>query len=147
MIVSSAPQIRYPDCYGIDMTRMGEFIAFNAAIAMLKERGMESVIDETYKKCKAQENLPKEEVVNYVKEIYKPFTAEEISGKIAELLTPEVMDAEVKIVYQTIENLHAACPENKGDWYFTGNYPTPGGNKVVNTSFINYCEGNDKRAY
>ncbi len=147
VIVSSAPQIRYPDCYGIDMTRMGEFIAFNAAIAMLKEQGMKSVIDETYKKCKAQENLPKEEIVNYVKEIYKPFSAEEISGKIAELLTPEVMDAEVKIVYQTIENLHAACPENKGDWYFTGNYPTPGGNKVVNTSFINYCEGNDKRAY
>ncbi|PCH70863.1 MAG: amidophosphoribosyltransferase [Bacteroidales bacterium] len=147
VIVSSAPQIRYPDCYGIDMTRMGEFIAFNAAIAMLKEQGKESIIDETYKKCKAQENLPKEEVVNFVKEIYKPFTAEEISDKIAVLLTPEVMDAEVKIVYQTIENLHIACPENKGDWYFTGNYPTPGGNKVVNTSFINYCEGSDKRAY
>jgi amidophosphoribosyltransferase len=147
VIVSSAPQIRYPDCYGIDMTRMGEFIAFNAAIAMLKEQGKENIIDETYKKCKAQENLPKEEVVNYVKEIYKPFTAEEISDKIAVLLTPEVMDAEVKIVYQTVENLHIACPENTGDWYFTGNYPTPGGNKVVNTSFINYCEGNDKRAY
>ncbi|BAX80609.1 amidophosphoribosyltransferase [Labilibaculum antarcticum] len=147
VIVSSAPQIRYPDCYGIDMTRMGEFIAFNAAIAMLKEQGLESIIDETYKKCKAQENLPKEEVVNYVKEIYKPFTAEAISDKIAVLLTPEVMDAEVKIVYQTIENLHIACPDNTGDWYFTGNYPTPGGNKVVNTSFINYCEGNDKRSY
>lgn len=147
VIVSSAPQIRYPDCYGIDMTRMGEFIAFNAAIAMLKERGMESVIDQTYKKCKAQQNLPKEEVVNYVKEIYKPFTAEEISVKIAELLTPEEMEAEVQIVYQTVENLHEACPENNGDWYFTGNYPTPGGNKVVNTSFINYVEGNDQRSY
>ena len=147
VIVSSAPQIRYPDCYGIDMTRMSEFIAFNAAIAMLKERGMESVIEETYKKCKAQQNLPKEEVVNYVKEIYKPFTAEEISAKIAELLTPEGMEAEVQIVYQSIENLHEACPENNGDWYFTGNYPTPGGNKVVNTSFINFVEGNDKRSY
>nr|WP_320117256.1 amidophosphoribosyltransferase [uncultured Marinifilum sp.] len=147
VIVSSAPQIRYPDCYGIDMTRMGEFIAFNAAIALLKDRGMENVIEETYKKCKSQENLPKEEVVNYVKEIYKPFTAEEISDKIAVLLTPDQMDAEVKIVYQSIENLHLACPENNGDWYFTGNYPTPGGNKVVNTSFINYVEGNHKRAY
>jgi amidophosphoribosyltransferase len=147
VIVSSAPQIRYPDCYGIDMTRMGEFIAFNAAIAMLKEQGMEDIIQETYKKCKAQENLPKEEVMNYVKEIYKPFTAEQISGKIAELLTPDNMEAEVEIVYQSIENLHEACPENNGDWYFTGNYPTPGGNKVVNTSFINYVEGNDKRAY
>ncbi|MGQ1910921.1 amidophosphoribosyltransferase [Marinifilum sp. RC60d5] len=147
VIVSSAPQIRYPDCYGIDMTRMGEFIAFNAAIALLKDRGMENVIEETYKKCKSQENLPKEEVVNYVKEIYKPFTAEEISDKIAVLLTPDQMDAEVRIVYQSVENLHLACPENNGDWYFTGKYPTPGGNKVVNTSFINYVEGNDKRAY
>eukprot|EP01029_Cantina_marsupialis_P008784 TRINITY_DN2064_c0_g2_i3.p1 TRINITY_DN2064_c0_g2~~TRINITY_DN2064_c0_g2_i3.p1 ORF type:complete len:634 (+),score=126.88 TRINITY_DN2064_c0_g2_i3:4158-6059(+) len=147
VIVSSAPQIRYPDCYGIDMTRMGEFIAFNAAISLLKERGMENVIEETFNKCKAQENLPKEEVVNYVKEIYKPFTTEEISAKIAELLTPENMNAEVEIVYQSVENLHEACPENNGDWYFTGNYPTPGGNKVVNTSFINYVEGSDKRAY
>lgn len=147
VIVSSAPQIRYPDCYGIDMTRMGEFIAFNAAIALLKERGMDNVIEETYQKCKSQENLPKEEVMNYVKEIYKPFSPEEISAKIAELLTPEGMNADVEIVYQSIENLHAACPENNGDWYFTGDYPTPGGNKVVNTSFINYVEGNDKRAY
>ena len=147
VIVSSAPQIRYPDCYGIDMTRMSEFIAFNATIAMLKERGMDNLIEETYQKCKAQENLPKEEMVNYVKEIYKPFSADQISGKIAELLTPSKMDAEVQIVYQSIENLHEACPENNGDWYFTGNYPTPGGNKVVNTSFINYVEGNDKRSY
>ncbi|RUT78135.1 amidophosphoribosyltransferase [Ancylomarina longa] len=147
VIVSSAPQIRYPDCYGIDMTRMSEFIAFNATIALLKENGMENLIEETYKKCKAQENLPKEEMVNYVKEIYKPFTADQISCKIAILLTPSKMDAEVEIVYQSIENLHEACPENNGDWYFTGNYPTPGGNKVVNTSFINYVEGRDKRAY
>lgn len=147
VIVSSAPQIRYPDCYGIDMTRMSEFIAFNATIALLKERGLEKIIEETYQKCKSQENLPKEEVVNYVKEIYKPFTAEEISAKIADLLTPDGMNADVEIVYQSIEGLHEACPENNGDWYFTGNYPTSGGNKVVNTSFINYVEGNDKRSY
>lgn len=147
VVVSSAPQIRYPDCYGIDMTRMGDFCAFNAAIALLKERKMESLIDDVYQKCKAQENLPKEEVMNYVTEIYKPFTPEEISDKISEQLTPEDMNAEVKIVFQSIENLHAACPENNGDWYFTGDYPTPGGNKVVNTSFINYVEGNTKRAY
>ncbi len=147
VIVSSAPQIRYPDCYGIDMTRMGEFIAFNAAIALLKEQGKEHIIQEVYQKCKAQENLPKEDIINYVSEIYKPFTNEEISAKIADLLTPEDMNAEVEIVYQTVENLHKACPENNGDWYFTGNYPTPGGNKVVNTSFINYVEGNSKRSY
>jgi len=147
VIVSSAPQIRYPDCYGIDMTRMREFIAFNAAIALIKDRGMESLIDDVYKKCKAQQNLPKEEVVNYVREIYKPFTAEEISVKISELLTPESVNAEVEIIYQSVEALHEACPDNNGDWYFTGRYPTPGGNKVVNTSFINYVEGNDKRAY
>ena len=147
VVVSSAPQIRYPDCYGIDMTRMGDFCAFNAAIALLKERNMESLIEDVYQKCKAQENLPKEEVMNYVTEIYKPFTPEEISDKISEQLTPEDMNAEVKIVFQTVENLHVACPENNGDWYFTGNYPTPGGNKVVNTSYINYVEGNTKRAY
>ena len=147
VVVSSAPQIRYPDCYGIDMTRMGDFCAFNAAIALLKERNMESLIDDVYQKCKAQENLPKEEVMNYVTEIYKPFTPEEISDKISEQLTPEDMNAEVKIVFQTVENLHVSCPENNGDWYFTGDYPTPGGNKVVNTSFINYVEGNTKRAY
>lgn len=147
VVVSSAPQIRYPDCYGIDMTRMGDFCAFNAAIALLEDRKMTHIIDEVYKKCKAQENLPKEEVMNYVTEIYKPFTAEEISDKISVQLTPENMNAELKIVFQSIENLHLACPENNGDWYFTGNYPTPGGNKVVNTSFINYVEGSDKRAY
>ncbi|SMO71138.1 amidophosphoribosyltransferase [Saccharicrinis carchari] len=147
IIVSSAPQIRYPDCYGIDMAKLGDFCAFQAAIALLKERGMQQVIDEVYKKCKEQQNLPKEEIVNYVKEIYKPFTAQEVSDKIAEMLTPDNIDAEVAIVYQTIENLHIACPNDKGDWYFTGNYPTPGGNKVVNTSYINFIEGVNSRAY
>lgn len=147
IIVSSAPQIRYPDCYGIDMAVLDKFIAFNAAIELLKETNQQHVIEEVYRKCKEQENLPKEEIVNYVKEIYKPFKAEEVSGKIAELLKPEDCKAEVEIIYQTIENLHEACPNDTGDWYFTGNYPTPGGNKVVNTSFINYVEGKDGRAY
>lgn len=147
VIVSSAPQIRYPDCYGIDMTRLDDFIAFNAAIALLKERNMTHIINEVYRKSKAQQFFAKEEIINYVKEIYDPFTPEEISAKIAELLTAPEIRAEVSIVYQSIENLHLACPDNKGDWYFTGNYPTPGGNKVVNTSFINYIEGNKARAY
>ncbi len=147
IIVSSAPQIRYPDCYGIDMAKLGDFCAFQAAIALLKERGMQSVIDDVYKKCKEQQNLPKEEIVNYVREIYKPFTVEEVSAKIAEMLTPENIDAEVEVVYQTIENLHVACPNDNGDWYFTGKYPTAGGNKVVNTSFINFVEGRNARAY
>ena len=147
VVASSAPQIRYPDCYGIDMSRMTEFIAFNATIDLLKERGMQNVIDEVYQKCKAQETLPKEEVVNYVREIYKPFTNDEITARITKLLTPEDCRAEVEIVYQTIEGLHQACPNHTGDWYFTGKYPTPGGNKVVNQAFINYYEGNSKRAY
>jgi amidophosphoribosyltransferase len=147
VVVSSSPQIRYPDCYGIDMARMGEFIAFQAAIALLKETGQEHIIDSVYKKSKEQQNLPKEQIVNYVKEIYKPFTAQEISKKIAELLTDESIKAEVDIVYQSIENLHRACPNDTGDWYFTGDYPTPGGNKVVNTAFINYMEGSNARAY
>jgi len=147
VVVSSAPQIRYPDCYGIDMTRMGEFIAFNAAIDLLKASGQESIIDDVYKKCKQQENLPKEEIVNYVKEIYKPFTEEQISKRISELITTDEINAEVEVVYQSVDKLHEACPDNTGDWYFTGNYPTPGGNKVVNTSFINYVEGKSKRAY
>jgi amidophosphoribosyltransferase len=147
VIVSSAPQIRYPDCYGIDMAKLGDFIAFEAAIQLLKDTGRISVIDEVYQLCKAQIGLPKEEIVNHVKAIYAPFSAEEISQKIAELLTPENLKAEVSIVYQTIENLHISCPENKGDWYFTGNYPTPGGNKVVNTAFINWVEGKNQRAY
>lgn len=147
IVVSSAPQIRYPDCYGIDMAKLGDFCAFAAAIQLLKDTGRESVIEETYKACKEQQNLPKEEIVNCVKDIYKPFTAEEISKKIAEMLTPEDMHAEVEVVFQTVENLHKACPNDSGDWYFTGDYPTPGGNKVVNTAFINYIEGRNERAY
>ncbi len=147
VVVSSAPQIRYPDCYGIDMAKMGDFIAFEAAIQLLKESGKASIIDEVYEKCKAQQKLPKEQIKNYVKEIYAPFTAEEISAKIAELLTPPSIKAKVEIVYQTIENLHEACPNHLGDWYFTGNYPTPGGNKVVNKAFMNFVEGKNERAY
>ena len=147
VILSSSPQIRYPDCYGIDMSRMSEFAAFRAAIALLKDRGMQSIIDSVYAKCSAQRNEPKEKIENYVKEIYAPFTDEEISAKMAELLTPEGTEAEVLIVFQKIEDLHKACPSNKGDWYFSGNYPTPGGNRVVNTAFLNYIEGQEKRSY
>ncbi|MDO9040296.1 MAG: amidophosphoribosyltransferase, partial [Bacteroidota bacterium] len=147
IVVSSAPQIRYPDCYGIDMAVLEKFIAFTAAIQLLKDTDQQNVIDDVYRKCKEQQNLPKEEIVNYVKEIYKHFKAEEVSAKIAEMLKPDDCKAEVEIIYQTIENLHVACPNDTGDWYFTGNYPTPGGNKVVNTSFINYIEGIDGRAY
>ncbi len=147
IVVSSAPQIRYPDCYGIDMARLDKFIAFNAAIKLLEDTGQQQIIDEVYKKCKEQENLPKEEIVNYVKEVYRPFTDEEVSAKITELLKPEDCKAEVEIVYQSVENLHKACPNDNGDWYFTGDYPTPGGNRVVNASFINFIEGKDRRAY
>lgn len=147
VVVSSAPQIRYPDCYGIDMAKLGDFIAFQAAIALLKESGRESIIDEVYNKSLAQVTLPKEEVVNYVKEIYEPFTDEEISFKIAQLLTHSSINAEVEIIYQSVEDMHKAIPNNKGDWYFTGEYPTPGGNKVVNKAFINYVEGKNERAY
>ncbi|MDD4632293.1 MAG: amidophosphoribosyltransferase [Proteiniphilum sp.] len=143
VIVSSSPQIRYPDCYGIDMSRMSEFIAFRAAIALLKERGMQHIIDETYEKSVAQSRKKKEEIVNYVKEIYAPFTYEEISDKIAQMLTSADIKAEVKIVFQSIEDLHKACPNNKGDWYFSGDYPTPGGNRLVNNAFINYVEGQE----
>ncbi|MGE0019081.1 MAG: amidophosphoribosyltransferase [Draconibacterium sp.] len=147
IVVSSAPQIRYPDCYGIDMARLDKFIAFNATIELLKESGQQHIIDEVYKKCKQQQNLPKEEIVNYVQEIYSRFNPEQVSAKIAELLKPADCNAEVEIVYQSIENLHKACPNDLGDWYFTGNYPTPGGNRVVNSSFINFIEGKDQRAY
>jgi len=147
IIASSAPQIRYPDCYGIDMAKLTDFIAFRAAIALLKETHQEHIINDVYKRCKEQESLPKEKIVNHVKEIYKPFPASRISEKISELLTPQDCRARVEIIYQTIEDLHAACPNNLGDWYFTGNYPTPGGNKVVNKSFINYIEGRNVRAY
>lgn len=142
VIVSSSPQVRYPDYYGIDMSRMSEFAAFRAAIELLKERGMTEVIDEVYHKCKLQENMPKEEVVNYVTDIYKPFTDDEVSAKITEMLTPAECNAEVEIVYQSIEGLHKSIPSCPGDWYFSGNYPTPGGNKMVNKAFINYYEGN-----
>ncbi len=147
VIVSSAPQIRYPDCYGIDMAKLGDFIAFQAAVQLLKDNFKENLLDELYEKAKAQEDLPKEQIVNVVKEIYEPFTAEQISAKIAELLRPDTINAEVDIIYQSIEGLHNAIPNHKGDWYFTGNYPTPGGNKVVNKSFINFMEGKNVRAY
>ncbi len=147
VVVSSAPQIRYPDCYGIDMAKMGDFIAFEAAITLLKETGRENVIHDVYAKCLEQADLPREQIRNWVKEIYTPFTDEEISAKIAQLLTPPNINAEVEIVYQKVENLHKSCPNNLGDWYFTGDYPTPGGNKVVNKAFINWMEGKNVRAY
>jgi len=147
IIVSSSPQIRYPDCYGIDMSRMSEFIAFKAAIELLKERGMQYVIDETYKKSVAQRHMKKEHIVNYVKNIYAPFTDEEISDKIAQMLTSKDIKAEVKIVFQSIEDLHKACPGHGGDWYFSGDYPTPGGNRLVNNAFINYIEGQENKSH
>ncbi len=147
VVLSSAPQIRYPDCYGIDMAKMGDFIAFSATIELLKEQGKTDLINAVYQKCKEQEHLPKEQIKNYVEELYSSFTDQEISDKIAEMLKPEGISSEISIVFQTVENLHKACPNHKGDWYFTGNYPTPGGNKVVNKSFINYIEGNNERAY
>jgi amidophosphoribosyltransferase len=147
IVASSAPQIRYPDCYGIDMAKLNDFIAFRATIDLLKESNQQSIINEVYNKCKAQENCPKEEIINHVKEIYKPFTADAISAKIAQMLTTKGIKAEIKIIYQSIEDLHEAIPNHLGDWYFTGNYPTPGGNKVVNKSYINYIEGRNERAY
>jgi amidophosphoribosyltransferase len=147
VIASSAPQIRYPDCYGIDMSKLHDFIAFHAAINLLKANKQERIINEVYKKCKETEKLPKEEVENYVKAIYEPFSARQISDKIAEMLTTSEIKAKIRVVYQSIEDLHEACPNHKGDWYFTGNYPTPGGNKVANRAFINYIEGRDVRPY
>jgi len=147
VVVSSAPQIRFPDCYGIDMAKMGDFIAFEATIQLLRDTNQSELIDEVYKKCLEQINLPKEQVRNYVKEIYAPFTDEQISAKIAELLTPPTIKAKVEIVFQSVDNLHIACPNHLGDWYFTGNYPTPGGNKVVNKAFINWMEKRNERAY
>lgn len=147
VVVSSAPQIRYPDCYGIDMAKMGDFIAFRAAIELLKDRGMESRVQDIYQKAKAQVDFEDTEVVNYVKEIYDPFTPEEISAKIAELLRPEEMNAELEIIFQSIGTLHEACPNHPGDWYFTGDFPTPGGNRVVNKAFMYYVEGRTERAY
>ncbi|MES2455566.1 MAG: amidophosphoribosyltransferase [Bacteroidota bacterium] len=147
IIVSSAPQIRYPDCYGIDMSKMGQFVAFEAAIQLLKERGMEQVIEDVYQKCKASLLLPKEQIVNHVKDIYRPFKQEEISAQITKIITPSNIEAEVEVIYQTLDNLHVACPNHSGDWYFSGNYPTPGGNKVVNKAFVNWKEGSNQRAY
>jgi len=147
VVVSSSPQIRYPDCYGIDMAKLGDFTAFQAAIELLRENRMEHVINEVYKKCEMQKDFPKEEYVNYVKDIYKPFTRQQVSKKIAEMLTDSDVKSEVKIVYQSIDNLHKAVPNDLGDWYFTGDYPTPGGNKVVSTSFLNYIHGINTRAY
>ena len=147
VVVSSAPQIRFPDCYGIDMSRMGEFVAFEAAISLLKEAGKEQIILDVYKKCKDSASLPKEKVENYVKAIYEPFTDQEVSDQIARIITPVETKAQVKVIYQTLDNLHKACPDHLGDWYFSGNFPTPGGNKVVNRAFVNWIEGKNQRGY
>jgi amidophosphoribosyltransferase len=147
VVVSSAPQIRYPDCYGIDMAKLEGLIAFRATLELLKERNMYHIVDEVYEKSKKQELFADKEVVNYVKELYAPFTDEEISDKISEMLTSKSVNAQVKIIFQNVENLHKACPKNLGDWYFTGDYPTFGGNRVVNRAFLNFYEGNDARAY
>ena len=147
IVVSSAPQIRYPDCYGIDMSKMNDFIAFRAVIALLNEKGMTHIIDETYQKIIALEASNELHAENVVRQLYKPFTPEEVSDKIAQLITPEDIKIPVEVIYQTIEALHDCCPTNTGDWYFTGNYPTPGGNKVCNKAFKNYVEGKNVRAY
>ncbi|MBP5456087.1 MAG: amidophosphoribosyltransferase, partial [Paludibacteraceae bacterium] len=144
VIVSSSPQVRYPDYYGIDMASMDQFIAFRATMALLEERGMTNIIKETYEKSKAQENNPKEEIVNYVKEIYAPFTDEEISKKMVDLLSDDSIQADVQVVYQTLDGLREACPNHPGDWYFSGDYPTPGGRRLVNKAFIDYIEKNFK---
>lgn len=146
-VLSSAPQIRYPDCYGIDMARLEDLIAFEATLALHKDAGTYEVVEVIYKKCLAQKNKPDEEIINYVKELYAPFTTEQISLKITELLRPEAMQCDLDIIFQSVENLHKACPKNLGDWYFTGDYPTVGGNRVVNQAFINFYEGNKQRAY
>ncbi|MFA5815159.1 MAG: amidophosphoribosyltransferase [Bacteroidales bacterium] len=147
VVVSSSPQIRYPDCYGIDMAKLGDFIAFKAAIELLNDRGLWEIVHQVYRKCKADQGKPKEEICNHVKEIYAPFSFEEISARIASMMHSEKINAEIRIIYQTVENLHLACPNDLGDWYFTGDYPTPGGNKVANQSFINYYEGKNQRGY
>ncbi len=147
VVVSSAPQIRYPDCYGIDMSRMGEFVAFEAAISLLKEKGAEQVINQVYQKCIDSIHLGNEQIENHVRVIYESFTDEEIANRVAQMITPIGLNAEVHVIYQIIENLHQACPHHLGDWYFSGNYPTPGGNKVVNRAFMNWVEGKNQRAY
>jgi amidophosphoribosyltransferase len=147
VVVSSAPQIRFPDCYGIDMSRMGEFVAFEAAISLLKEMKKEEIILDVYKKCKDSASFPKEQVENYVKAIYEPFTDQQVSDRIAQIITPKEINAEVQVIYQTLDNLHKACPDHTGDWYFSGDFPTPGGNKVVNRAFVNWMEGKNQRGY
>ncbi len=147
IIVSSAPQIRYPDCYGIDMAKLGDFVAFQAAIALHQENDSNFILQQVYEECVRQENLPKEQIVNAVKKIYEPFTYEEISSKVAELVKPKEIHAQVEVIFQKLEDLHEACPGHTGDWYFSGNYPTPGGNKVVNRAFINYYNKVNERAY
>ena len=147
IVLSSAPQIRYPDCYGIDMARLEDLVAFNAVLSLHKEKGTYNIIEEVYKKCKEQKGKPDNEIINYVKEIYNPFSDKEISTRITQLLLPEEMNCPVEIIFQSVENLHLSCPLNLGDWYFTGNYPTPGGNRVVNQAFINFFEGRKERAY
>jgi amidophosphoribosyltransferase len=147
VVVSSSPQIRYPDCYGIDMAKLGDFIAFRAAVGLLRDTGKESLINEIYEQAILEVRKPVAEIRNLVKEIYLPFSAEDISAKIASMLRPEDIRSEVILVFQSVEGLHKACPGHLGDWYFTGNYPTPGGNRVVNQSFINFVEGKNVRAY
>ena len=147
IVVSSAPQIRYPDCYGIDMANLGDLIAFRALLSLLQENNKSHLIDETYQKCKSQEGIEDRKIVNHVKELYDEFSADEISDRIGALIIDSTIKAKVKTIFQSIENLHKACPDNKGDWYFTGNYPTPGGYRVVNKAFINFYEGNKERAY
>jgi amidophosphoribosyltransferase len=147
IILSSAPQIRYPDCYGIDMSKLGDFIAFRAAIALLKDHGKEELLQDIYNQCKELTRNNQLHAENLVRKVYQPFTAEQISAKIAELITPPDVKVPVDVIFQKIEDLHSACPTNLGDWYFTGNYPTPGGNRVVNKAFINYMEGKNVRGY
>lgn len=147
VVVSSALQIRYPDCYGIDMANLDSLIAFRAMLELLKEKDKYQLIDEVYHKCKAQTELEDSVVKNFVKDLYSEFSDEEISDKISELICDDDIKAEVKTIFQSVENLHLACPNNLGDWYFTGNYPTVGGNRVVNKAFINFYEGNKERAY
>jgi len=147
IIVSSAPQIRYPDCYGIDMSKMKDFVAFRALVELLKRDGKEELLEEVFEKCKWQQDKPKEEQLNHVKDLYAQYSDDELSAKIAEIVTPPGIKATVDVIYQSLENLHIACPTNTGDWYFSGDYPTPGGNKVVTRAFLNYMEGLDVRAY
>ena len=147
LIVSSAPQIRYPDCYGIDRSKMKDFVAFRALVALLKEDGNEQLLQDVYRQCKEQEHLPADKTVNLVKQLYDQYSDEAISCKIAEIVTPEDIKPKVDVIYQTIEGLHKACPNHLGDWYFSGDYPTPGGNQVVNRAFINYMENRNERAY